>query len=216
MKFSKEQIRQSMLVYAVTDRHWLKPQEHLQDKVALALQGGATFVQIREKDLDETSFSDEAIQLQKLCASYQVPFVINDNVPLAVQLNCDGVHVGQSDMEASDVRALIGPDKILGVSANSVATAKKAEAAGADYIGVGAVFPTNSKEDAEAISHETLKEICRAVHIPVVAIGGITAKNLIELKDSGIDGIAVISAIFAQDDILSATKDLVRKMEDLL
>lgn len=196
-----------LLLYAVTDRHWLGS-ETLCEQVKKALDGGATFVQLREKNLDREDFLAEAIDLQKLCKSYGVPFVINDEVSIAKDIDADGVHVGQSDMEAMDVRRLLGSDKILGVSAQTVEQAKLAEAHGADYLGVGAVFATGSKDDAEDVSHETLKAICEAVSIPVIAIGGITKDNVTELSGSGICGIAVISAIFAQKDIAKATAEL--------
>ena len=150
----------------------------------------------------------EAIEIQKLCRQYNVPFVINDNVEIAREMNADGVHVGQSDMEAGNVRAILGKDKILGVSVQTVAQAVLAEQRGADYLGVGAVFHTGSKADAEDVSHKTLQNICAAVNIPVVAIGGIGKHNVLELKGSGIDGIAVISAIFAAEDIQKATAEL--------
>ena len=177
-------------------------------QVEKALQGGATFIQLREKNLDQDHFMEEALELKKLCAAYHVPFVINDNVEIAAKMDADGVHVGQSDMEAGDVRAKLGPDKIIGVSAQTVEQAILAEQRGADYLGVGAVFHTGSKADAEDVSHETLTAICNAVKIPVIAIGGITRDNVTELSGSGICGIAVISAIFAQKDIVSATKAL--------
>ena len=182
--------------------------ETLYSQVEKALQGGATFIQLREKNLDQDHFMEEALELKKLCAAYHVPFVINDNVEIAAKMDADGVHVGQSDMEAGDVRAKLGPDKIIGVSAQTVEQAILAEQRGADYLGVGAVFHTGSKADAEDVSHETLTAICNAVKIPVIAIGGITRDNVTELSGSGICGIAVISAIFAQKDIVSATKDL--------
>jgi thiamine-phosphate pyrophosphorylase len=195
------------LLYAVTDRSWLGEQTLL-EQVEEALKGGATFIQLREKELDDESFLAEAIEIQKLCRQYRVPFVINDNVEIARKINADGVHVGQSDMEAGDVRAILGEDKILGVSAQTVAQAVLAEQRGADYLGVGAVFHTGSKADADDVSHETLKAICEAVRIPVVAIGGIGKHNVLQLKGSGIDGIAVISAIFASKDIQKATAEL--------
>ena len=181
-----------------------------------ALEGGATFIQIREKDLDEANFEAEAIALKKLCAKYKVPFVVNDNVELAKRIDADGVHVGQSDMEALDVRTLLGPDKIIGVSAKNVEEALLAEKHGADYLGVGAVFPTSSKDDASEVSHLQLKEICSSVKIPVVAIGGITKNNVQQLKGSGICGISVISAIFSQKDIKSATMELRKNTEEML
>ena len=183
-------------LYAVTDRHWLGNQT-LFDQVKEALDGGATCIQLREKQLDEENFLKEAIEIQKLCKEYHVPFIVNDNVNIAKTMHADGIHVGQSDMEALDVRKALGNDVILGVSAQTVEQAKKAEAHGADYLGVGAVFPTGSKDDAEYVSDETLKAICEAVSIPVIAIGGITQDNVKELAGSGIVGIAVISAIFA-------------------
>ena len=199
--------KSDLLLYAVTDRHWTG-NETLYQQVEKALKGGATFVQLREKNLDEESFLNEALEIQKLCKEYNVPFVINDNVDIALKINADGVHVGQSDMEALDVRAKLGNDKIIGVSAQTVEQALLAEKHGADYLGVGAVFPTGSKDDADDVSHETLKAICDAVSIPVVAIGGISKDNVIELKGTGICGIAVISAIFGADDIENATKHL--------
>lgn len=199
--------KKDLLLYAVTDRSWLGEQT-LYAQVEEALKGGATFVQLREKELDDDTFLAEAIEIQELCKRYKVPFVINDNVEIARKINADGVHVGQSDMEAGNVRALLGEDKILGVSAQTVEQAILAEARGADYLGVGAVFRTGSKDDADDVSHETLKAICEAVSIPVVAIGGIGKHNVLELSGSGICGIAVISAIFAAKDIKSATAEL--------
>lgn len=202
-------------LYAVTDRHWLGNQT-LFDQVKEALDGGATCIQLREKQLDEEDFLKEAIEIQKLCKEYHVPFIVNDNVDIAKTMHADGIHVGQSDMEALDVRKELGKDVILGVSAQTVEQAKKAEAHGADYLGVGAVFPTGSKDDAEDVSYETLKAICEAVSIPVIAIGGITQDNVKELAGSGIVGIAVISAIFAQQHITQATKDLKQATEQML
>lgn len=200
-------LNNSLLLYAITDRHWLNGKT-LYSQVELALKGGATMIQIREKDLDENAFLKEAEQIQSLCAKYCVPFIVNDNVELAVKIGADGVHVGQSDMAAKDVRALIGKDKILGVSAQTVKQALEAQKCGADYLGTGAVFPTGSKDDAQVLGVQTLKEICSAVNIPVVAIGGISKDNILELKKSGIAGVSVISAIFAQNDIVAATAEL--------
>lgn len=208
--------KEDLLLYAVTDRHWLN-EETLYDQVEKALKGGATFIQLREKNLDDESFYKEAVEIQALCKKYHVPFVINDNVDIAVKINADGVHVGQSDMEALDVRAKLGSDKIIGVSAQTVEQALLAEKHGADYLGVGAVFPTGSKDDADDVSHETLKAICDAVNIPVIAIGGITYENVTELSDTGIVGIAVISAIFGAGDIEKATDELkIRTKQALL
>ena len=199
--------KKDLLLYAVTDRHWLGDRT-LYEVVKESLDGGATFIQLREKNLDQAHFLEEAVELKKLCAEYHVPFVINDNVDIAMQMDADGVHVGQSDMETGDVRAKLGPDKIIGVSAQTVEQAILAEKRGADYLGVGAVFPTGSKDDADDVSHETLKAICQAVNIPVIAIGGITVENTPLLKGTGICGIAVISAIYGQENIPEATRKL--------
>jgi len=210
MKFNKK----DLLLYAVTDRSWLGG-DTLESVVEKALKGGATFVQLREKELETEKFLEEAKVIKELCKKYHIPFVINDNVDIAIAVDADGVHVGQKDMEAGNVRELIGKDKILGVSAQTVEQAILAEKRGADYLGVGAVFPTSSKTDADYVSYDTLKEICKSVRIPVVAIGGISKDNVTQLSGSGICGIAVISAIFARPDIMKATaelKELVEKM----
>jgi len=211
----KENLDRSLLLYAVTDRHWLGGRT-LHDVVRESLEGGVTFLQLREKNLDDENFYREAVELQALAREYRVPFIVNDNVDIALRMNADGVHVGQSDMEAGNVRSLIGKDKILGVSAQTVEQALLAQERGADYLGVGAVFPTGSKDDADDVSYETLKAICEAVSIPVVAIGGITVDNTPQLAGSGICGIAVISAIYAQKDILAATSRLKRVTEEML
>ena len=205
----------SLLLYAVTDRSWLNGRT-LYEQVEDALKGGATFIQLREKKLDKEDFLKEAIEIQALCRQYHVPFVINDDVDIALQIDADGVHVGQSDMEAGDVRTTLGPDKIIGVSAQTVEQAVLAEQRGADYLGVGAVFPTGSKDDADDISHDTLQAICEAVQIPVIAIGGISKNNVLQLKGRGICGIAVISAIFAQSDIQAATEELKNLTEKMV
>ena len=199
--------KEDLLLYAVTDRHWLNGRS-LIEVVKESLEGGVTFLQLREKELDDESFLKEAKDLKALCREYKVPFVINDNVEIAIKTDADGVHVGQSDMEAGDVRKRLGPDKIIGVSAQTVEQAVLAEKRGADYLGVGAVFPTGSKDDADDVSFETLKAICEAVSIPVVAIGGISKENAIKLKGSGICGVAVISAIYAAPDIKEAAYEL--------
>ena len=211
MKVRKE----SLLLYAITDRYWLNGRT-LASVVEEALEGGATFLQLREKNLDGGHFLEEARELQELCRKYDVPFIVNDNVEVALAMGADGIHVGQHDMEAGDVRALLGPDKILGVSAQTVEQAVLAEKRGADYLGVGAVFPTGSKDDADDVSHETLRAICEAVSIPVVAIGGITLQNVKELSGSGICGVAVISAIFAQKDIREAAMQLKKETLEML
>lgn len=199
--------KKDLLLYAVTDRSWLN-KETLYSQVEKALEGGATFVQLREKYLDHDTFLKEAKELKELCSRYHVPFVLDDDVELALEVGADGVHVGQNDMEAGDVRAKLGKDKIVGVSAQTVEQALLAQKRGADYLGVGAVFPTSSKDDAVEVDHETLKAICNAVDIPVIAIGGISKDNVQELSGCGICGIAVISAIFAKPDIRSAAREL--------
>ena len=203
MKLSTENLR----LYAVTDRSWLG-EKTLYQQVEETLEGGTTFVQLREKELDDETFLKEAFEIKKLCRKYNVPFVINDNLDIAIKSDADGIHIGQNDMEAGFVRNVIGKEKILGVSAQTVEQAITAEKMGADYLGVGAVFTTSSKADADNVSFDTLKAICEAVSIPVVAIGGISADNILKLKGSGICGVAVISAIFAEENIMSATKRL--------
>lgn len=211
MNFTKRELRRGMLLYAVTDRAWLGGRALVED-VETVLKNGATFIQLREKELDEATFLKEAVELRGLCARYHVPFVVNDNIEIAIESGADGVHVGQSDIVGKDVRAMIGPDKILGISANSVETARAAQAAGADYIGVGAVFPTATKRDADDLNVQKLREICAAVDIPVVAIGGIGAGNIMELSGSGVDGVAVVSALFAARDIAGATRELLKNL----
>lgn len=211
----KKMQKEDLLLYAVTDRHWLNG-ETLYSQVEKTLEGGTTFVQLREKELDEAHFLEEAKKIKELCDRYHVPFVINDNVDIALEIDADGVHVGQSDMEAGDVRAKLGADKIIGVSAQTVEQALRAQEHGADYLGVGAVFPTGSKADAVEVDHDVLKAICEAVDIPVIAIGGITKDNVKDLAGSGICGIAVISAIFGQKDIEAATKELRERTQNML
>ena len=207
-RFSKEELRDSMLLYAVTDRYWLKDGETLCDKTEEALKGGATFVQLREKKASEEEKYDLGVGLKELCDRYKVPFVLDDDVELAIRLDADGVHVGQHDRPAAEVRKLIGPDRILGVSAQTVEQAVQAEKDGADYLGVGAVFATGTKDDADDVSHDMLKAICAAVSIPVIAIGGISKDNILQLKGMGLSGVAVISAIYGQENIKEAAETL--------
>ena len=216
MKFTKDEIRKGMLLYAVTDRCWLKEGERLLSVCEEVLANGATFLQIREKDLDAGSFEAEAASLKALCARYAVPYVVNDSVEIALAIGADGVHVGQSDIKGRDIRSLIGPDKILGISAGTVEEAIAAEKAGADYIGVGAVFGTRTKKNARNLTVEQLREIANAVSIPVVAIGGISARNLMELRGSGVDGVAVVSAIFGADNPGKATAELLTLAKELV
>lgn len=207
--------KKDLLLYGVTDRSWLG-ERTLYSAVEQSILGGVTMVQLREKDLAQEEFQKEARQIQELCKKHQVPFLINDNVELAVEIEADGVHVGQHDMEAGQVRQKIGPGKILGVSAQTVEQALKAQAAGADYLGVGAVFPTGTKDDADAVSLDTLKAICQAVDIPVVAIGGIKESNILSLKGSGICGVAVVSAIYAKEDPQAAAAGLRKLTEEAI
>ncbi len=211
MNFRKE----DMLLYAVTDRSWIGD-DTLIDQVEQAIRGGITLLQLREKTLSEEEFLQEAKKIKVLCDRNGIPLIINDSVSIAKEIDAAGVHVGQKDMEAGVVRSILGPNKIIGVSARTVEQAVLAEKNGADYLGVGAVFSTGTKQDAKNISVETLQEICRAVSIPVVAIGGITVDNLDGLKDSEIDGIAVVSAIFTQKDVEKATRELREKVENLI
>lgn len=203
MKCKKE----TMELYAVTDRAWVGKQTLIQ-QVESALKGGATCIQLREKELDDEAFLKEAFAVKKLCNEYGVPFIINDNVKIALECKADGIHVGQSDMAAGNVRAMVGENMIVGVSAQTVEQATAAEQAGADYLGVGAVFSTTTKQDAHAVSPQTVKEICAAVSIPVVAIGGISRENILELTGLGLDGVALVSAIFGAADIEAACKEL--------
>ena len=199
--------KKAMLLYAVTDRAWVGRMS-LYQQVEAALKNGATCVQLREKELDEKAFLEEAKEMAVLCRSYHVPLIINDNVDIAIACGADGVHVGQDDMAASDVRARVGENMIIGVSAHTVEEALEAVKNGADYLGLGAVFSTSTKTDAGAMSHETLKAICDAVDVPTVAIGGISRNNLMQLAGSGVDGVAVVSAIFGAEDPGAAAAEL--------
>lgn len=207
--------KKAMLLYAVTDRAWTG-KKSLLEQVEDAIRGGVTCVQLREKELDCDSFLEEAVEMNKLCKKHGVPFIVNDNIEIAVKCGADGVHVGQHDMRADNVRALIGDDMILGVSAQTVEQAVEAEKEGADYLGVGAVFSTSTKLDADSVSHETLKAICNAVSIPITAIGGINKKNISELANTDVDGVALVSAIFAADDIESECKELKKLSERMV
>lgn len=203
MKCDKE----TMLLYAVTDRAWTGRQT-LTEQVEEALKGGVTCVQLREKHLNDPDFLQEAKDICALCREYGVPFIVNDNVEVAIACKADGVHVGQEDMEAGRVRKLIGEDMILGVSAHTVEEAQKAVENGADYLGLGSVFPTNTKSDVDVMKRETLQAICSAVDVPIVAIGGINKDNLSSLKGSGVDGVALVSAIFSAENIEEACREL--------
>ena len=199
--------KETMLLYAVTDRAWTGKQT-LYKQVEQALKGGVTCVQLREKELDGAAFLAEAREIGGLCRAYGVPFIVNDSVEVALACGANGVHVGQSDRSAEQVRRLVGGRLMIGVSARTVEEAIRAQEAGADYLGVGAVFSTSTKADAKAVSRQTLKEICAAVDIPVVAIGGINRDNILELSGTGIDGVALVSAIFAAENIEESCREL--------
>ena len=197
-----------MRLYAVTDRAWAADSDALLRQVESAIDGGATIVQLREKHLDEGAFLAEAEAFVALCRRKGAVSIINDNVDIAAKTGADGVHVGQSDLAAGRVRELLGPDKLIGVSAHTVEEALAAQAAGADYLGTGAAFVTGTKTDAKPISKDTIRAICAAVDIPVVAIGGITRENIRELSGCGLDGVAVVSALFAQRDVARSAREL--------
>lgn len=203
MKFDRNCLR----LYVVTDRTWLHGRSFL-EQIETVLQSGATLLQLREKDLPENEFLEEAKAVKRLTDRYGVTLIINDNVQVALACNAAGVHVGQQDMEAQDVRALLGENKIIGVTAKTVEQAQKAEQAGADYLGSGAVFGTLTKPDALPMTMERLRDITQSVSIPVVAIGGIEEHNLMMLKGSGVAGAAVVSAVFAAEDVGAATRTL--------
>ena len=192
--------KRMVLLYAVTDRAWTGKQ-NLYEQVEAALKGGVTCVQLREKELDEESFLKEAIEISELCRRYGVPFFINDNVEIAIKCHADGIHVGQEDMEASRVRQRVGEEMMIGVSVHSVEEALEAVKNGADCLGVGSMFTTSTKKDVSVLPKEVLRDICNAVDIPVVAIGGIGKSNISELAGTGMDGVALVSAIFSADDI---------------
>lgn len=205
----------NLRLYAVTDRSWTGT-ETLYDQVEKALKGGVTLVQLREKELPETEFEQEARVLLQLCHKYNVKLIINDNVELAARVHADGVHIGQSDMAIEKARAILGKDKIVGVTAKTVSQAKAAEAAGADYLGSGAVFGSGTKKDAKPMEHARLQEICESVKIPVVAIGGIDSSNILQLKGRKMAGVAVVSGLFACEDIQKAAKDLIGKVYQIV
>lgn len=196
-----------LLLYAVTDRSWTGKQT-LIEQIESALKGGVTLVQLREKNLENQQFVEEAIRVKEVCHKYNVPLIINDNIDVAIKSGADGIHVGQEDMSVSDIRKLVGDNMIIGATAKTVEQAKIAEEKGADYIGVGAVFPSPTKTNAIRITVEKLKEICGSVNIPAVAIGGINKGNMEEIKGGGMKGIALVSAIFGAEDIEAECKEL--------
>lgn len=201
-------------LYAVTDRAWVGKLT-LPQQVEAALKGGATCVQLREKNIADSSILAEAREISVLCKQYRVPFILNDNVALAAQCGADGVHLGQEDMAPAEARRILGPDAIIGVSAHNVAEAKAAVAAGADYLGCGAMFATTTKTNVTALPKETLRAICAAVGVPVVAIGGISKQNLLSLAHCGEAGVALVSAIFAAEDIEEECREL-RRLAEML
>lgn len=207
--------KKMMLLYAVTDRTWTGKMS-LYEQVKAALENGVTCVQLREKELDDEAFLQEAVEIGKLCREHRVPFIINDNVEIALKCGADGIHVGQKDMAAADVRKRVGSSMIIGVSAHTVEEAVEAVRSGADYLGLGAVFGTSTKTDADTMSAGTLRAICNAVDVPVVAIGGISAKNIAQLSGSGVDGVAVVSAIFASEDPGKAAAELLTRAADMV
>ena len=210
MKFDKSML----LLYAVTDRSWTGEQT-LFEQVEEALRAGVTMVQLREKNMAEQEFLEEALEMKKLTAAYGVPLIINDNLKVAVACGADGVHVGQSDLEAEEARKLLGPGKILGVTAKTVEQARRAEANGADYLGTGAVFGSSTKKDALPMTFERFREITASVSIPVVAIGGINSGNILELEGCGAAGAAVVSGIFASPRIGETVRDLLEKAKQI-
>ena len=207
--------KKAMLLYAVTDRAWVGRQS-LYEQVEAALKGGATCVQLREKELNEEDFLKEAMELAALCRQYGVPFFVNDHVDIAIKCHADGIHVGQDDMQAAKVREQVGEDMMIGVSVHSVEEALEAVKNGADCLGVGAVFSTSTKTDVDVLPKEILRDICAAVDIPVVAIGGISRTNIKELAGTGVDGVALVSAIFAADDIEEECKALRKLSEEMV
>ena len=207
--------KKTMLLYAVPDRMWTGKQT-LYEQVEDALRGGVTCVQLREKELDEDAFLKEAIEIKELCHKYQVPFFVNDNVEIAIQCGADGIHVGQEDMAAGAVRALVGDRMMIGVSVHTVEEAIEAVKNGADCLGVGAMFSTSTKLDADVLPMQTLSDICHAVDIPVVAIGGLNKNNIAKLAGTGVDGVALVSAIFAAEDIESECRELARISEEMV
>lgn len=211
MKLSKD----DLLLYAITDRRNLDKKVFF-EKIEEALQGGVTILQLREKELDEDSFINEAIEVKNICRKHGVPLIINDNVNVALKSGADGVHVGIEDMPIDEIRRTVPDSFIIGATCKTVEQAQSAERLGADYMGVGAVFPSPTKKNAVRITREQLKEICASVSIPAVAIGGITLENVDELKGGGMSGIAVVSAVFSADDIQKATSLLKEKAKSLI
>lgn len=211
MKFVKDMI----LLYAVTDSRWVGVKS-IEEQIEEAILGGATCIQLREKELDDENFIEKALNIKEICKKHNVPLFINDNVKVAMACNSEGIHIGQDDMNISDVRKLVGDEIIIGVSATNLEEALKAEEQGTDYLGVGAMFPTNVKDDAKAVSIDILIDICSNVSIPVCGIGGINLENMEKLRNSGVDGFAIVSAIFSKDNIKEATEELLIKAKGVV
>lgn len=207
--------KKQLILYAITDRSWLNG-EPLTAAVEKALKGGVTLLQLREKNISEADFIKSAQEIKQICKEHGVPLIINDNVNVALAVDADGVHLGQGDMPISKARQILGENKIIGITAKTVEQAKNAEKNGADYLGSGAVFGTSTKSDAKKMELEMLKEITSAVKIPVVAIGGITSENVTQLKNTGISGAAVVSGVFAEDDIEAASRQLLNKIKQIV
>lgn len=206
---------ETLRLYAVTDRAWAKDTDAFMQQIGEAIDGGAAIVQLREKDLCDAEFLAEAERFVALCRKKHALSIINDNVAVACETDADGVHVGQEDLETGRARAILGPEKIIGVSAHTLEEALRAEAAGADYLGVGAAFATGTKSGAVPIDHSVYRAVTAAVHIPVVAIGGISRDNILGLCGCGLDGVAVVSALFAQADVKAAAGEMRRLAEKI-
>lgn len=202
-------------LYAVTDRSWLNGRA-LEDDIEKAIKGGVTLVQLREKNIATDDIIKSAISIKSVCKKHGIPLIINDNVDAVIGSDADGVHLGQSDMSISEARKILGKNKIIGATAKTVEQAHKAELEGADYLGSGAIFGTTTKDDAKKMDIKTLKSITQSVKIPVIAIGGITGENILELRGTGISGAAVVSGIFAQNDIEKAAEDLYKKAGEII
>ncbi|MBQ3379842.1 MAG: thiamine phosphate synthase [Clostridia bacterium] len=217
MRFTKtpDALRKSMHLYAITDRKFLKEGQTLADQVREAIEGGATFIQIREKNISFDEYVRLSKEVKAVTDEYGVPFVVNDDVDVALACGADGAHVGQEDLDSGEARRKLGPNAILGVSASSVEELLAAVESGADYLGVGAIFPTGTKLDADPVTYEMLKKICEASTVPIVAIGGISKDNILKLKGSGIDGVAIVSAIFGADDIRKSAAELSRLTDEV-
>ncbi|MDD3221689.1 MAG: thiamine phosphate synthase [Clostridia bacterium] len=195
-------------LYAVTDRQWLKPGETLASAVEAAIKGGVTLVQLREKHMDDKDFINEALEVKRVTDAYNIPLIINDNLNVCQACDAAGIHIGQDDMSVIEVRRILGPDKIIGVTAKTVEQAETAVKGGADYLGSGAMFGSSTKSEAKPMTLKEFQYIRQAVDVPIVLIGGIDAENIHELKNSGAQGAAVVSGIFAKADVKKAAEEL--------